>query len=159
MKNIIEFYNKIRNLEKKKKELLIGGLLLFVWIIVVIIFWPNIMEYIEGDKIKDKVAAKSDTRIGIPGEKGILKAGDSITVYVARSESSLDELFSVINSNDNIGLSKLLLSGQIMTVKRGTKVLIIDYTFTTLKVRILEGKYYGVAGHVPRGFVHSGKKE
>lgn len=78
------------------------------------------------------------------GEDGILNNG-SAEVIAAISESAYDEMIKAAAASDNIGIANMALAGLVVLIPSGTKVKVIDRTFGTRRVRILEGDYYGNA--------------
>ena len=84
------------------------------------------------------------------GEGGIIACGGSICA-IAASEQAWREHRKAMRANDTYGGAALMMSGQLFTVEKGTKALVIDYNPATAlsRVRILEGKGIGLAGWVP----------
>jgi len=86
------------------------------------------------------------------GDNGVLNSGAEFTP-VARTEHALDEWVSARVNKDGPGQVSLLASDKVVSVKSGTKVLIIDRATFTRKVRVLEGEDQGLSGWVPVEYV------
>lgn len=69
-------------------------------------------------------------------------------VLVATTDAAWDAMYKAIAANDKEGLALLVLSGDVLLVPVNTKVRVIEGAFTSVKVRMLEGAYYGQAGWV-----------
>ncbi len=65
-------------------------------------------------------------------------------VVVADTIDDLDDFLTCVAKNDNNTISQMILSGRIAYVKANTKVNIVEYKYSVIKVRILEGIYQGV---------------
>lgn len=137
---------------------ILGCLGFSVLIIVIIVTYTMLFRHCSEDTQKSATASKaapsSEIRPGI-GEEGVLRLGISSPVLVAVSKEALDGLSNAVVTKDNYGLQQLLASGQVFSVDAGTKVLVIDATLMTTKVRVLEGTYIGDAGWVAREEVHA----
>ncbi len=96
----------------------------------------------------------SDTQTSSPnsGDQGRLYM-DGGTIPVAITKDALDKMTRSFNVKDEIGFDNLFLSGQAFWTESGTKVLVIDMSFATRKIRILEGSQYGRSGWVPYEWV------
>lgn len=88
------------------------------------------------------------------GKQGILHIdGGASSHFVAADEKAFQKLLDAINAKDEYGVSDLLLTGQVFSVKDGTQVLVIDETLYETQIRILEGPYAGKSGWVPHEWV------
>lgn len=81
------------------------------------------------------------------GENGVLNSGVDKTV-VATSEEAFDQWIKAKRANDTHGTAQLIMAGKLYFMKSGTPVLVIDTSYATRKVRILDGKLQGMAGWV-----------
>jgi zinc-ribbon domain len=125
--------------EKKKKAqlgcLAVAGMLIAVWVIFQ-------MAGGFGDP-----PARPFT-----GQDGKLQNGKK-AIPVAVDQDSSDQLIKAQAINDQHAVVQLLLAGKVLSVNDGTKVKVIDSTFTLRQVRILEGSHEGRSGWVPLEFV------
>jgi hypothetical protein len=87
------------------------------------------------------------------GENGILQVDGAKSHFVAADEEALKKLFRAIDAKDDYGMADLLLTGQVFSVKDGTRVLVVDKALYTTRIRILEGPYAGKSGWVPYEWV------
>ncbi len=83
------------------------------------------------------------------GDEGILYVEGLDKVGVATTKAALDELTKASVARDSIGYARVYQEGRAFQVKTNTKILVLENTFTTTKVRILEGEHYGKSGWVP----------
>ena len=86
------------------------------------------------------------------GEEGTIESSGEITP-VAISESALDAWSKARVAKDQHGMFLLMNSGEIFTVKKGTKVLVIDTGMAKRKIRILTGEKTGASGWVSEDYV------
>jgi len=113
----------------------------------------------EGDKNSNSPNSPNPTTEDT--QKTLLSVGDEGRLYVegldlvgvATTKEALDELTKASVARDSIGYSNVYLEGRAFQVESNTKVLILDITFATRKIRILEGDYYGQSGWVPYEWV------
>lgn len=96
---------------------------------------------------------KSETSAIAIGQNGILTRNSGTASPVSTTKDIMDKFFKAYRINDKYGTGELLLSGQVFLVNHGTKVLVIDSSLYTLKIRILEGEHIGKAGWVPYEYV------
>lgn len=76
------------------------------------------------------------------GEEGRLYINaDSEEILVAVDKETLSDLTATSVTNDDYGFAQILFEGGAYIVEPNTKVLVLDYTFTTVKFRILEGPH------------------
>lgn len=89
------------------------------------------------------------------GSEAILSVEGSGPITVAIDEEAVEEIINALIAKDNIGLMNLVLAGKVFYVQNSTKVLILDvnYSRAIVKIRILEGDNWGMAGWVPYEFV------
>jgi hypothetical protein len=88
------------------------------------------------------------------GKQGTLHIdGGASSHFVAADEKAFQELLDAINAKDDYGVSELLLTGRVFSVKDGTQVLVIDAALHKMQIRILEGPYAGKSGWVPDEWV------
>lgn len=83
------------------------------------------------------------------GEDGVLKLNDASCIYGGAQKSDLDLIDSAAAAGDSIGLMQLQITGQMLCVPRGTKVLVTDVSWLTEQVRLLDSKYAGSSVWVP----------
>jgi hypothetical protein len=87
------------------------------------------------------------------GQNAILDNGLS-SVMAATRENSYDALYNTVSEGNVQGLQSLVASGEVMPIDKGTKVLILEKTFTTgTKVRVLEGPNNGLDVWVPADWI------
>ncbi len=89
----------------------------------------------------------------IKGNSGILEAGTQGVVLVATNKGNLEQIVRLSGVRDTTGVTQMVLAGQAFFVDRGTRVLVIDTTFSDSNVRILDGESAGRSGWVPEEFV------
>ena len=89
------------------------------------------------------------------GDNGYLRLPGGATgdIVVLTSKAALDEYTKAAVNKDTYGMAQMVLNGEGFFVPQGTKVLVIDGSFTANQVRILEGTHTGEAGWVPFEFV------
>jgi len=75
---------------------------------------------------------------------------DSKIVLVSADQESFNKL---LKANDREGWTGLLVVRKVLSVDPGTKVQVLDSTFTMRRVLILEGSFAGRSGWVLRKFV------
>ena len=78
---------------------------------------------------------------------------DSKIVLVSADQESFNKLLKAAKANDREGWTDLLVVGKVLSVYPGTKVQVLDSTFTMRRVMILEGSFAGRSGWVLRKFV------
>lgn len=84
------------------------------------------------------------------GSNGMLVGvGGSSQLIVSRTQTALSALTRAAVARDTYGLSQLPLTGQYFIVNSGTRALMLDTTWTTVQVRVLEGPSAGRAGWIP----------
>jgi hypothetical protein len=84
------------------------------------------------------------------GTNGVLIGiGGSAQLIVSRTQTALSALTKAAVARDTYGLSQLPLTGQYFIVNSGTKALMIDSTWTTVRVRVLSGPMTGRSGWIP----------
>lgn len=93
-------------------------------------------------------SSSSSSEADIGDEVRLHGGSDFEWVFVAVDRDAHDELMEVVLSKDEIGGNILLASGRVFLVDDGSKVLVIDRDPYIVKVRILEGPYYGRSGWV-----------
>ena len=138
----------------------LGGIILFVGSFFILAV--GIYEKSEGKdmaSIRKKVRAemKADgidyydatpsCRYRAGGNYQELNTGIDIAT-VAVSSAALDELVEYIIASDKDGIQRLLLSGRVFTVPKGTCARILDYGFLESEIRVVEGKRSGQRGFV-----------
>ena len=124
----------------------------FLVVLLITLIFATACNNIETNEVIETNKEESKTRILGTGDQGILFM-DGGTIPVAVTKEAMDQMTRSFTVKDEIGFNNLFLSGQAFWAKSGTKVLVIDSTFTTSKVRILEGDYYGQSGWVPYEWV------
>ena len=77
------------------------------------------------------------------GDKAILYDDHGIPVLVAVDYESHEALMNALAADDDYGASELLLTGRLLSVQSGTRVLVTDLELYVTEVRILEGPYEG----------------
>jgi hypothetical protein len=86
------------------------------------------------------------------GEEGTIDSGGEITP-VGISESAIEAWTKARVAKDQHGMFLLMNSGEIFSVKTGTKVLVIDTAMAKRKIRILAGEKTGASGWVSEDYV------
>jgi len=96
------------------------------------------------------------TTSGAPliGEMGYLycgkdKDGKDQDVLVASTKEYFGEFGKLAAANDILGITQMVLQGDLFYVEPMTKVLVIDAGFTALQVRLYEGDNAGKTGWIP----------
>ncbi len=74
-------------------------------------------------------------------------------MLVAASREAFDRMVTLAVADDKIGISHMLLAGQVWTALKGTRCEIIDPGLTVYEVRILEGDHAGRVCFVASDFV------
>jgi uncharacterized protein (UPF0333 family) len=82
--------------------------------------------------------------------------GEVGNVFVAVTEYDFIEFVKEAYAKDTVGIAKMVLNGQMLSVKGGTKALVIDTNtvgtvngdLEVYKVRIMSGDYFGESGWV-----------
>lgn len=88
------------------------------------------------------------------GQNGVLSLGGLETAYLAKDEESYSALGRALTIKDDYAVVDLLQAGKIFSATKGSKVLVVDSTSTSLQVRILEGaESIGEAGWLPYEWV------
>jgi hypothetical protein len=87
------------------------------------------------------------------GETGYLRCEGEPTLLVAIDRAALDEFTKVSVAKDYYGLGQLIASGRLFEVPAGTRVLVIDSSVFSRKVRIMEGASAGQSGWLAYEFV------
>lgn len=82
----------------------------------------------------------------------ILKSNGEI-VPVAISKEAFDRFTKLSVAKDTIGIRNMVLAGLVFSVDNGTRVVVIDHGFLKSEVRIMSGKYFGLAVWVASDFV------
>ncbi len=95
----------------------------------------------------------------VTGDLAALHMDSGDEVIVASTSHVLDRLYTLAHAKDHAGFDAMIGSGLAWSLPSGTSCLVIDPGLTTYEVRILEGKYSGRSGFVPREFVHAPKQE
>lgn len=84
------------------------------------------------------------------GEEGHIN-GD---VFAAVDDPSWDAMWKAINARDQAGLAELMMRGKVFTMKPGTRVLVLENAFASVKVRALDGPSVGKAGWIPYEYLN-----
>lgn len=87
------------------------------------------------------------------GSEATIQVPNLEVVYLAIDEQAFDEWTKACVAEDYIGMAQLQASGKVFTVPNGTKVLVIDSSFASIEVRILEGDAIGRSGWIPYEWV------
>lgn len=113
---------------------------------------------IEKDKIAPRINRNS------PSNSSSLSIGDigylqssSGSLLVAFNKRDQEEIIRLATIQDSLGISKMILDGWVMLIDSGIQVRVIDKDLSYMKVRIMEGKFYGEAGWVPGDSVFKNK--
>lgn len=72
--------------------------------------------------------------------------------YGGATKEDLKEIVKISIAHDNYGIQEMLMNGTAISLNKGVKVLLLDTGFTWKKVRLLSGKYKGVAVFIPTEF-------
>ena len=71
-------------------------------------------------------------------------------IWVGTTRENFNELFKYLFAKDAIGVYELFYNKQVISLKPGTRVKIIDITWDGLyQIRVLEGRYVGSLGWLP----------
>lgn len=90
------------------------------------------------------------------GQQGVLTLAGLPTAYLAKDKDSYSALGKALTIKDDYAVVQLLQGGKIFEATKGSKVLVIDSTLTSLEVRILDGtESVGEAGWLPYEWVSS----
>jgi len=89
-------------------------------------------------------------------EEGYLDSGNP-TVILGTTKDNYDEALKLSIAKDSEGITKMLLNNQVIMVKSGTKIRVIDTSMFEREVRILDGKEYGQSGWTANEFVKENK--
>jgi RNA polymerase subunit RPABC4/transcription elongation factor Spt4 len=89
------------------------------------------------------------------GDNAYLRLPGAATgdITVLTSKAALDDFTKAAVNKDTYGMAELVENGEGFFVPQGTKILVIDGSFTASQVRILEGTQIGKSGWVPFEFV------
>lgn len=90
----------------------------------------------------------------MPGDDAHVVPGSPILLPL--DEATEEEVVKLSVAKDEIGLSKLVLSGRAVLVPGGTKVKVIEVNGildVKCRIRILEGDEIGQSGWVPANFI------
>jgi hypothetical protein len=89
------------------------------------------------------------------GDEAILSLPGAQAIFLASAEDeeAYDELIDAENASDIEGIARMMARGRAFRVPNGTRVKVIGSSFSSRKVRILEGPYLGEAGWVQADFV------
>ncbi len=86
------------------------------------------------------------------------KVGDTIVlseeIVLGREKGDIDKFFSSVRAKDNYGVNSMLLDGSAIDLDAGTKVLVIDSSFTMDQVRVLSGPHAGESGWSAFELIH-----
>lgn len=111
-------------------------------LVVVIAFTFGSMLW--GEATEPETATKTSNTVA-SGEEGHL-SGD---IFVAATEEAYDELTAAIGRNDDYGMTELIARGSVFFVTGGTRILVMDSSFASRRIRVLEGDQVGKSGWVP----------
>jgi len=139
---------------------MVGVFMIIIGAIIVIGFIANLSKPSSSTPNQNSTTQPVSTSINI-GDNVILdggkdaegKAGD---VFVAATEYDFVELVKEAYAKDTVGTAKMVLDGQILSVKGGTKALVIDTNtvgtvngdLEVYEVRIMSGDYFGESGWI-----------
>lgn len=90
---------------------------------------------------------------GTVGNQTVLQVPGGASALIAVDQQSFDALNKVVATNDKYGLTNLMAENKVFLVSSGTKILVIDRSLFTTRVRILEGPRAGQSGWVPSEWV------
>ena len=129
-----------------------------IWSVIIAIFVLGLIISMFSSNGEDN---SSTREISKKQETGRLSVGDEGRLYVegldfigvATTKEAFDELTKASVARDSIGYAEVYSEGRAFQVESNTKILIIDITFGSNQVRILEGDYYGKTGWVPYEWV------
>ena len=111
-----------------------------------------ISNLFRSDPSSSSPAPSAPTSTVAIGETGYLRSSaDPILVPI--SKALLDRTTQLAVAKDTMGISEMVLNGEILPVKNGTQVRVIDAGWTSVEVRIMSGDYAGQSGWVPTEFV------
>jgi len=131
---------------------MVGVFMIIIGAIIVIGFIANLSKPSSSAPNQNSTTQPVSTSVNI-GDNAVLDEGaDQNSVLVATTQANLDEIVKLAVVKDTVGMTEMVLNGQAFFVDRNTKVLVIDGGFTSLRVRIMSGDYYGASGWVPMEF-------
>lgn len=100
-----------------------------------------------------QVVAEDEKFVPVPGDEVFLRYDNESDekIYIADTLENFNILRSSYAIKDNEARYELILNGNVIAVKNGTKVRILDYVDVGggEKVRVLEGDNYNFTGYVP----------
>lgn len=124
----------------------VGGCVVLIF--VAVMGWMGVKSCLGCDD--DDVEKPRMVTIGDPCYAGVRDLG---AVWAATSEAANESLVKAQMAGDQIGMTSLIVGGHVVRVERNTKCLVIDSSFATLQVRLLDGKHAAIAVWLPREFV------
>lgn len=126
------------------KKYLLFGLLVFIILI----------DGCGTNNTNDYYAQPKSTSSGLSvGSEGRVYVEGSSEVILAKTKSALDEMTKASTAGDIVGYKAPYLRGEAFFVNSNTKVLVLENTFASVKVRVLEGLHKNDVGWVPYEWV------
>jgi hypothetical protein len=86
------------------------------------------------------------------GDIGFVRNGKQL-VQAGATSAAYDRLVQLQTANDNEGIARMALAGQVMLIEDGTKCRIIGIGFFSYEIRLLNGDYSGKSGFIPMEWV------
>lgn len=78
---------------------------------------------------------------------------DGTAVAVATDAEHYSRMIDRLNKGDRNALARMMVAGQMFSVKNGTKALVVDVGIFSTEVRILEGDHQGEHGLVKTSWI------
>ena len=75
--------------------------------------------------------------------------------YAAKTEDALDEMMLHLANHDPAGTAVQLARGELVELDEGARVLLVDYSRTMCKVKIVSGLNSGTVAYVTKDFIKS----
>lgn len=108
----------------------------------------------ESGAIRYELAPAPETpSIKTIGSRARLLAGKLKAVPICVDQASMDEYIKFAVARDDIGIEELFGQGRVFNVANGAEVLIIEATFASRRIRVLDGDKRGSSGWVPMEWV------
>jgi hypothetical protein len=94
---------------------------------------------------KAKETVEVPSRVVLVGDHGVVDSGAKAT-FLGTTKDNYDEVMKAAMAHDKQGMLESLIAGKAFIVDQGTRVLVIDSSFTLKRVRLLSGTKSGKAG-------------
>ena len=128
------------------KKIMIGGLVIVA--LFAFVSWASESEEETGRSERSSTVAETTLPTTV-GSEAVIDVPSLDTVFLCVDKEAFDMFLDAALANDSFGVAELEISGRMFGVPNGTKVLIIDSSFATRRVRVLEGYAVGKSGWLP----------